>query len=355
MRIIVDDDIPFIKGVLEPYFDVGYVSGGEISREIVRDVSGLVVRTRTVCNEYLLEGSRVEAIFSATIGSDHIDVDYCKNRGIGVYTAPGCNAYGVVQYVLTSLLALMNQNGDSLKGKNFGVIGAGNVGERLAEVLESWDFRVLRCDPPKSLEDNSKSYYELETIIKECDIISVHVPLDDSTRDMVSVDFFENIKSGLYFVNSSRGGVINEEALMRYRGKLKGLILDVWRNEPKINSVLLSETDVATPHIAGYSLEGKRNATVMSVNALGDYFGINDLSVFSVDLPDVSIPDLSLVEGGVEGATKALLEFFPVWDCVRNLKSYPDSFERMRSDYKLRREPPLSFYHRLKHLLHSSK
>lgn len=356
MRLIVDDDIPFIKGVLEPFFDVKYIKGGEISKERVRDASAVIVRTRTICDESLLEGSKVKAIFSATIGSDHIDVEYCEKRGIEVHTAPGCNAYGVVQYVITSLFALMSKKGDSFKGRCFGIVGAGNVGERLAGIVESLGVRVMRCDPPKSLTNSNKKYYDLAAIARECDIISLHVPLDDFTKGMISYDFFETIKSGVYFVNSSRGDVVDEEALLQYNDKLAGLVLDVWRNEPWINKVLVEKAGIATPHIAGYSLEGKRNATEMTVKSIGNYYGITELLDFYIALPEVDLYEDGLNQcRGVESVSKSLLEYFPLWDCVSDLKSNPERFEKLRSDFKLRREPPFLFYANMKHLLCSAK
>lgn len=357
MKVIADSDIPFLKGVLEPFLNVIYIKGADITAQQVKDADVLLVRTRTRCNRELLDGSAVKLIVTATIGTDHIDGEWCASNGIKVFNAAGCNALGVVQYVLTSLFVVAKKKGIELKGKSLGIVGAGNVGERLAGVASGLGFRVLRCDPPlkKRLIDNPDSflndelrvnlteshYYELDTLLNECDIISLHTPLDKSTLNMSSNAFFKRFKEGAIFINSSRGEVVDEAALLNNAKKLGAIITDVWRNEPNINLDYLSTADIATPHIAGYSMEGKVNATVYSVRNVGKELGIGELANFDITLPEFEprIGDI-LYENKVSAISNILESIFPLMDIDLSLRSNPRSFEDLRNNFVYRREIP---------------
>ncbi|MFA6334669.1 MAG: 4-phosphoerythronate dehydrogenase [Bacteroidales bacterium] len=350
IKVVVDDDIPFIKGTLEPYASVLYYKGDKIDSQEVLDADALIIRTRTKCNARLLNGSKVKFIASATIGTDHIDMDYCRKNGIVFTNAAGCNAWGVVQYVLTAIFSIAKKKDIDLTNKIIGIIGAGNVGERLAVTCESLGFRVLRCDPPvkeiltKNLGFNDagrfsvdrstlkpEQFFDLWQVTQKADIVTLHVPLDSSTRALFGKDFFSSLKPGAIFINSSRGEVIDEVALMEARQKLAGIALDVWKNEPEINQSLMKMVDIATPHIAGYSLEGKMNATMIVVREFSKYFSIKELSDFGIDYPEPYTVK-------TDNLCSFLTESFPIYDEDKKLRENPCSFEKIRSSYTYRRE-----------------
>lgn len=356
IKTVVDSGIPFINGVLEKFSEVVYLPGASIDNIAVKDADALIIRTRTKCDEILLKGSSVKFIASATIGRDHVDEEYCLNNGIIFKNAEGCNAGGVVQYILTTLAWAASVGKPNFLNETVGIIGAGNVGERLAAAFEFLGVKYMRCDPPKRAQlesdrdvfktDSLRSqitiddYYSLNEVLRECKIVTLHVPLDNSTRGSFGVDFFEKLQKGSIFINASRGEVIDEIALEGSLNKLSSVILDVWNNEPKINSRLLNVADISTPHIAGYSLEGKINATVMSVNSFGKYFGIDDLANFRIEYPkNPKIDFKPNINHSIEENLFLLLnESFPIFDIVEKLKHKPDSFEDLRNNYDYRRE-----------------
>lgn len=353
LKVIIDSDIPFIKGVLEPFCSALYLKGEAINPQVTANAQALIVRTRTKCDKELLNGSNVKAIFSATIGCDHIDLDYCKREGISVFNAAGSNANGVVQYVLTTLFAHMQKSNLDLIGKTIGIIGAGNVGERLALTMEKLGFSVLRCDPPKSIENNGIQYFDLDYVLKNSHVVTLHVPLNVETKNLCSFGFISKMKKGAILVNSSRGDVVDQAAVIECRDKLGGLIIDVWKNEPNINEEFLSITDIATTHIAGYSLEGKINATVMSILSFANFFSIEKLKYFSIKasvLEDVTF-DCSKSLAHLDRAAKLLIDIFPVWDQDLKLRANPSSFERIRGEYVYRREIPQSVINELEKIL----
>jgi erythronate-4-phosphate dehydrogenase len=346
MKIVVDADIPYIKGVTEQYFEVVYKKGSDFSANDVRDASALVVRTRTRCNRELLAGSSVQFIASATIGLDHIDEEWCNANGVYVENAAGCNAWGVVQHVLTTIFIVAVRRGISLRGKTIGIIGAGNVGERLAVTAPLFGLNVLRCDPPlEKLQRNGggPDYYTMDYLLKHSDIVTLHVPLTSETRGMADSSFFSKMRDGAVFLNTSRGEVVNDEAIMDYAGPI---IIDVWNREPEINRELLEKADIATPHIAGYSAEGKVNATVMSLNSLGRFFAIGELEKFSYILPPAEVPLLEFDEQqSFEKNVADLLEnIYPVLNTDNILRESPGNFEEIRSKYRYRREIPQQLF-----------
>lgn len=336
IKVVADANIPYLKGVLEPYAQVVYLPGGQIDSEAVKGADALLVRTRTHCGPSLLEGSTVQFVASATIGTDHIDLEYLASRNIAFANAPGCNAGGVMQYVHTALIAVAEKKGISLQGKCLGVIGVGNTGGRVAALAEHLGMKVLRNDPPKMAAAADKTIYcSLEHLLENSDIITMHVPLDPTTRAMGDEAFFSRIKPGAIFINASRGEVVCDGALLAKRGELAGLILDVWNGEPDgISGELIAAADIATPHIAGYSLEGKINGTKMVVQALARHFGIAELFDFAPPLP----PGPKIDFGKREGLSARLQEIFPIYELDSALRSAPENFEKIRSEYKYRRE-----------------
>lgn len=355
MRIIIDKDIPFIEGVFEPFAEVVYEKGSAINQTLVKEADALIIRTRTKCNKELLEGSSVKIIASATIGKDHVDLEYCNSHGIQFINAAGCNAGGVMQYVFTALYAVAAKKRLELPvsaGKKMvlGVIGVGNVGTKVAELGEYLGFEVLRNDPVKEREQtlafndgylhlaDFKDYYSLEYLLEHSDIITVHVYLDKKTHGMVNDSFFKQIKRGSIFINSSRGEVVDEQSLLLAKDKLAGLILDVWDHEPDINRELLAAADITTPHIAGYSYEGKLNGTQMVVCGIAKFFGMEKLKEFSITPETPNINHLTLKGLSQEKIYENLNNIFPIFEESKLLRDSPADFEKIRSNYKYRRE-----------------
>ena len=336
ITVIVDRDIPFISGVLEPYATVRYLTGSEIRPSDLRDASALLVRSRTHCDETLLADSPVEFIGTATVGTDHIDFDFCDEQGIDTASAPGCNAGGVVQHFFTALYAVAARKGISLEGKTIGVIGVGHVGSRVADLAERLGLRVLRNDPPReALEKPEPGYFcPLPKLLAESDIVTLHIPLEYNLN-YAGEKFFGAMKEGALFFNAARGEVVVEDALLAARNRLGAVVLDVWRNEPDINLELLKVTDIATPHIAGYSEQGKLNGTMAVVRAFGRHFGIEPLKEFT--LP-TQVKPLDFEQKNQEQICEMLLKRYDIWADDSALRSDPSRFEQLRADYDYRVE-----------------
>lgn len=343
IKVVADIDIPYLQGVLEPYAQVEYMKGKSIDAAAVKGADALLVRTRTRCDRSLLEGSQVQFVATATIGTDHIDRNYLASRNITFASAPGCNSGGVMQYVHTALFAVAAKKGIDLTGKRLGVIGVGNTGGKVAALGEYLGFEVLRNDPPKeSVAEDKSIYCPLEYLLENSDIITMHVPLDATTRGMAGKEFFSRIRPDSIFINASRGEVVDDASLLAKRGELAALILDVWNGEPDaISQELILAADIATPHIAGYSFEGKINGTAMSVQAFARHFGIEPLMDFVPEHTPVPRLELRNAEGGflpTEEVAKRVLAHFPIYDLDKALRSDPQSFEKIRGEYRYRRE-----------------
>lgn len=343
IKVVADIDIPYLQGVLEPYAQVEYMKGKSIDAAAVKGADALLVRTRTHCDKSLLEGSQVQFVATATIGTDHIDRNYLASRNITFASAPGCNSGGVMQYVHTALFAVAAKKGIDLTGKRLGVIGVGNTGGKVAALGEHLGFEVLRNDPPKeSVAEDKSIYCPLEYLLENSDIITMHVPLDATTRGMAGREFFSRIRPGSIFINASRGEVVDDASLLAKRGELAALILDVWNGEPDaISPELIAAADIATPHIAGYSYEGKINGTAMVVQALARHFGIEPLMDFVPEHDPT--PEIALRgdDGGylaTEFVAQRLLEHFHLFSLDGALRSDPRSFEKIRGEYRYRRE-----------------
>ena len=314
--IVVDRDIPFLAGVFENWFDVRYLAGREITSADVRDAVALVVRTRTRCDAGLLDGSAVRLVATATIGTDHIDLDYCATRGIAVASAPGCNAAAVAQYVSVALRSLRLDR----PGATLGVVGVGHVGTLVAEAGRRAGMRVLLNDPPREAAEGSAGFTPLPELLPASDVVTLHIPLWPENRDFADAAFFAQMRPGAAFINASRGEVVDEDALLAVRSRLGRLVVDVWKHEPAINRSLLAAADIATPHIAGYSIQGKMRGTQAVVRAVGDFFGIAHLRDFIVS--GVTLP----------------LEPYDIWQDDAALRHDPSAFESLRSHYAYRND-----------------
>ena len=314
--VVVDRDIPFLEGVLEPWFKVRYLAGRAIGPADVRDAVALLIRTRTRCDAALLDGSAVRFIGTATIGTDHIDKRYCDSCGITVASAPGCNAAAVAQYIRVALHTLALDR----PGATLGVIGVGHVGSLVAEVGRRAGMRVLLNDPPREAAEGDAGFTPLPELLAQSDVVTLHIPLWPENRDFADAAFFAKLRPGTSFINASRGEVVDEDALLAARPQLGRVVIDVWKNEPTINPALLAAADIATPHIAGYSIQGKMNGTTAVVRALGEAFGIDALKSFTVS--GVTLPQ----------------DPYDILQDDAKLRSHPENFEQLRSEYAYRND-----------------
>lgn len=337
MKVIVDNKIPYIKEAIEKIADeVVYLPGKDFTPEAVKDADALIIRTRTHCNKELLEGSSVKFIATATIGFDHIDTEYCKEAGIMWTNAPGCNSGSVAQYLHSTLLLLEIEKGLDLKNACIGIVGVGNVGKKIAEVAKSLGMKVLLNDPPRADKEGEKGFVDLDTIARECDVITFHTPLNREgiykTFHLANQKFFSSLKKKPFIINTSRGEVIKTEAIWEalQNGEIRDAVIDVWENEPNINLELLNRIFIGTPHIAGYSADGKANATRMSLEALCSFFKIKKKFTITPPSPTQTIHTDTIEE--------AFLQMYDPRNDCNALRKHPESFEQLRGDYPLRRE-----------------
>lgn len=340
MKLVVDKTIPFIEGVFEPYCEVVYIEGRDISSEDVRDADALMIRTRTRCNADLLDGSKVKMIATASIGSDHVDHEYCDAHGIHHQSASGCNANAVMNYVFSALYGSAARKSINLEGKTLGIIGVGNTGSRVSSMARYLGFSVLQYDPPRQEAEGGEQFCSLDRLLEESDVVTMHVPLSDSTRRMAGKEFFSKIKDGAIFINTARGEVVDEKALEEAIPRLGAVIIDTWNNEPYVNLDLVSKVDIATPHIAGYSVQGKQNGAAYAVRAIARYFGFSDLYDF---FPEIDIPELEAIKlnlkGKRQGEIASVLQYnYPVFTDDFMFRINPLGFENLRLNYSYRTE-----------------
>jgi len=347
MKVIIDDKIPYIKGALEPFAEVLYLPGKQTGRDVVKDADALVTRTRTICSREVLEGSKVKFIATATIGFDHIDTAYCSSAGIEWVNAPGCNAESVNQYIASALVSYARRKGLVLQGRTIGIVGVGQVGSRVAKTCEILGMNVLLNDPPRARLEGAAQFVSLQQIQQQADIISLHVPLNmqgiDRTWHMVDAAFLRGLKRKTLLINTCRGEVFETGAVRdaKQSGVLSGLICDCWEHEPELDPGLLDLVDFATPHIAGYSRDGKANGTRVSVQAVSRFFklGIDTWEPAAIEPPANPVIDLNgrNMSGDLLLA-QAILSTYEIEVDDRSLRSNPRSFEQLRSDYPVRRE-----------------
>jgi erythronate-4-phosphate dehydrogenase len=347
MKIVADDKIPFLKGVLEPFCDVCYKKGSDITKEDLLDAQALITRTRTHCTQQLLEDTDIQFIATATIGYDHIDTGYCDKKGIKWTNAPGCNSGSVYQYLASVLVTISAKYKLDFSNMALGVVGVGNVGKKVVRLGEILGAQVYLNDPPRQRSEGTCGFVSLDGIIRECNIITLHTPLQkngtDKTFHLIDENFLRKLHPDTILINSSRGEVIDNKALKKALKEkwIRGGILDVWETEPDVDEELLDLLDIATPHIAGYSTDGKANGTAMSVQALSKYFNLplkdwvpEDLpipsrEVFTLDCKDKS--DQAIL-------SEAIFNTYSVLDDDKKLRSSVSTFENQRGSYPLRRE-----------------
>jgi erythronate-4-phosphate dehydrogenase len=348
LKIVADDKIPFLRGVLEPYAEITYLPGAKIAPADVADADAIFTRTRTRCNAALLEGSRVRLIATATIGYDHIDTAWCEAAGIRWVNAPGCNSSSVQQYLAAVIVTLAKERRTVLRETTLGVIGVGNVGRKVALAGEALGMRVLLNDPPRAGREGADAFVSLDELLTRSDIVTCHTPLTKDgphpTWRLSSDAFFERMKPGAVYINSSRGAVTDSAALVRAaRSKLSAFVLDVWENEPHPDATLLAQSFIGTPHIAGYSSDGKANGTAACIRELCRFFDLDILPEwYPATIPPTPFPSTFTVD--CRGRTaedvfcEAVTHTYPVHEDSLRLKRSPATFEEQRGNYRIRRE-----------------
>lgn len=307
MRIVADENIPLLDAFFSGFGEIRRYPGRTLDRAAVADADILLVRSVTKVNRELLEGSSIRFVGTCTIGTDHLDLDYFNEAGIQWSSAPGCNARGVVDYVLGSLLTLAEIEGVDLNQRTYGVVGAGQVGGRLIKVLQGLGWNVLVCDPPRQAAQGG-DYVSLDEIIARCDVISLHTPLNKSgdlpTWHLFDRTRLQQLKHGAWLINAARGPIVDNTALRDVLLEREDLqaVLDVWEEEPKVDVELADLCVIGTPHIAGYSLDGRQRGTAQIYQALCTHLGQPPV----IQLEDL-LPRQWLAQVSLDAATD------PVW------------------------------------------
>jgi erythronate-4-phosphate dehydrogenase len=330
VKIVADPNIPYVREAFGALGEITLVPGRAISPVEARDADVLLVRSVTPVNAALLAGSRVKFVATATIGTDHVDTEYLARNGVGFASAAGSNANSVAEYVVAALLELADRHKFRLRDKTLGVVGVGNVGSKVVRYAQALRMRVLQNDPPRQEAEGLRDFVTLERAFSEADIVTVHVPLLETTRHMFHHDNLE----GFLLINTARGAVVDNRALLKAidGDRIHGAVLDVWENEPNISPELLDAADLGTPHIAGYSLDGKVNGTHMIYKATCRHFG----------LPPVwkpSLPPVTPVRIGAEDTLRQVVKMrYDIAADDAALRNNIRDFDKLRAEYPVRRE-----------------
>lgn len=348
MKILVDENMPYARELFSRLGEVKAVPGRPIPVAELEDADALMVRSVTKVNESLLSGKSVKFVGTATAGTDHVDETWLKQAGIGFSSAPGCNAIAVVEYVFSSLLMLAERDGFALRDRTVGIIGVGNVGGRLQARLEALGIRTLLCDPPRADRGDEGDFRSLEELVQEADILTFHTPLfkqgQYKTLHLADDAMIRCLKPGTILVNASRGPVVDNAALLARlnAGQLLSVVLDVWEGEPDLNVELLKKIDIGTPHIAGYTLEGKARGTTQVFEAYSAFIDKAQQVALDTLLPAPEFGRITL-HGTLDQPTLKRLVHL-VYDVrrddapLRKVAGVPGEFDKLRKNYLERRE-----------------
>ena len=337
-KIVIDDKIPYIKETISKLTNRAvYIPGNMIGNDDIRDADALIIRTRTHCDARLLKGSNVKFVATATIGYDHIDTNFMEQAGIKWINCPGCNASSVAQYIDAVLTLIKTEKHIDIQKQTIGIVGCGHVGRKVVEVARRKGMNILVCDPPRSDAEGEKGFVSMEQIAKEADIITFHVPLTKEgsypTYHLANETLFDSLSKRPIIINSSRGAVVDNDALLyaiNYN-KVKDAVIDTWENEPNINKELLKRVWIGTPHIAGYSADGKTNADNMVISALCEFFSLPKQ-------PTICPPEIPNADLCPKNEDERTLFFYNPIPESNKLKLEPEKFEWFRNNYPLRRE-----------------
>ncbi len=352
MRILADENIPMLE-VFARHGQLRRVAGRSLDRAVLANAEVLLVRSVTQVDQALLAGSQVKFVGTCTIGTDHLDLQYLTQQGIGWASAPGCNARGVVDYVLGALLTLAERDGVDLSKRCYGVVGAGQVGQRLVQVLRGLGWQVLVCDPPRQQAEGG-DYVDLATVLERCDVVSLHTPLtqqgEHPTFHLLGAEQLQSLQQGSWLINASRGAVVDNQALKQLLTQRHDLrvALDVWEGEPQVDAELAQRCDIASAHIAGYSLDGKIRGTSQIYQAFCQHFALADSA--AIEFPSQSLLAMELAaHTPVEEALRVICRavYDPRSDdAAFRLSLQGDAltrraaFDQVRKNYPVRREIP---------------
>lgn len=353
LRIVADENIPLACEAFGAFGEVELVAGRKIDARTVADADALVVRSVTRVGDALLDGSRVRFVGTATIGTDHVDVAALERRGVAFASAPGCNARSVAEYLGAVLLELEHELERDFRVATIGVIGVGNVGSRVADVARALGLRVLQCDPPRAEREPDFASVSLDVLVRAADVLTFHVPLEDvgehPTRHLLDAERIEQLRPGAVVVNSSRGGIVDDDALAIACAAARAeAVLDVWEDEPHPSSAMLGMVRIATPHVAGYSLDGKLAGTRMIADALARTLDMAGPGPGVFRAP-VAAPTIEVTARGRAAVREAVQRVYDVRaDDARLRAALADAgagpeargaaFDRLRRDYPVRRE-----------------
>ncbi|MHC4325242.1 MAG: 4-phosphoerythronate dehydrogenase [Planctomycetota bacterium] len=354
LKIVADANIPFVKECFSSIGEVTVIGGREITPDVVADADALIVRSITPVNEKLLAGSKVRFVGTATIGFDHIDIDFLAGSNIGFASAPGSNANSAAEYVIAGLLDIGKRHAIDLESSSIGIIGVGNVGGRVARKCLAMGMDVYLNDPPLQRQTGDAKYLPLEKLF-DCDFITFHTPLTfegrDKTHHLADEKFFKSLRQSCVFINASRGGVVDSGALKANirSERLRAVVLDVWENEPDIDIELLKMVDLGTPHIAGYSLDGKISGMIMIYKAACEYFALEPKFDLENFLPEPAVPELKVdpeIAGDQEALLSAVQKIYRIDKDDTRLRRVSDKpaedrgqyFDGLRKNYPVRRE-----------------
>ncbi|MCK9160661.1 MAG: 4-phosphoerythronate dehydrogenase PdxB [Parabacteroides sp.] len=344
MKIVADNTVPYLKGILEPIADVVYLPAEEFTPDALHDADALIVRSIDKCTRNLLSGSKIKLITTATIGFDHIDTQFCAEAGITWKNAPGCNAVSVSQYILGALADLSLKTNKPLAGKTIGIVGVGHVGKKVEKVCSAIGMNVLRNDPPREEIEGKSNFVSLNTIAEKSDIITFHTPLIKegkfATRHLADTIFFKKLKRQPWYINASRGAVHDTEALLKayQNGQISEMVIDCWENEPDISRELLKSASIATPHIAGFSADGKANGTRICLENIATFFHLSIDKIVDVIPPVPLEPIIDMNMFASNRIEQALLKPFNPLVPDKALRAEPEKFEWFRANFHHHRE-----------------
>ncbi|MCW6606766.1 4-phosphoerythronate dehydrogenase PdxB [Yersinia ruckeri] len=348
MKILVDENMPYAGELFQRLGEVQAIPGRPIPLEALTHADALMVRSVTKVNAELLQGTRIRFIGTATAGTDHVDEAWLRQQGIGFSAAPGCNAIAVVEYVFSALMMMAERDGFQLRDKTVGIIGVGNVGSRLNARLNALGIRTLLCDPPRAERGDQGEFWPLEKLVREADVLTFHTPLNKTgphqSLHMVDSECLAALPDNRILINACRGAVVDNAALLAAleKGKKLNVVLDVWEPEPDLSLSLLARVDIGTPHIAGYTLEGKARGTTQVFEAFSQHIGQPQSIELASLLPQPEFSHIRLNGELDEGKLKRLMHL--VYDVrrddapLRQVAGIPGEFDRLRKHYQERRE-----------------
>ena len=354
MRVVVDKNNPLVGEAFRQFGEVQACATREITKETVREAGIIIIRSETKVTKDLLDGSKVKFVGTATIGTDHVDLEYLRSRGIGFASAPGSNANSVAEYFVAAVLAVAKRKRFTPSGKTLGVVGVGNVGSKIVRNARALGMKVLQNDPPLARETANPSYLPLDSLM-DADIVTLHVPLtktgNDPTYHLFDESRINKMKQGSILINTSRGAVVDGGALKNAieRKHLGGALLDVWEGEPLIDIDLMNSVDIGTSHIAGYSFDGKLAAVKMTYSAACKFFGQPESWAPGNSLPKPVVERI-VVSPGADHPEDALRKI--VNQCYdiefddqalqliagASQEERRSFFARLRAEYRVRRE-----------------